>query len=179
MINLLPAEKIVELSDEYRRRRRLVAGALVFVWLGMAALVIFSGYVSVRAKRQAVETALAAKRAELAGGTATGELSRLMSEIAVLSASNRSRVMPTDYFKLILAARPEGARLKSVFFTVGTSEAGATIQLSGQSRTRRDLLEFLDRLRANQAFASVESPVSNLIKETEVPFNIALSLKTL
>jgi hypothetical protein len=48
--------------------------------------------------------------------------------------------------------------------------------VTGQALTRRDLLLLLDKLRADTFFAAVDSPVSNLIKETKVPFNVALSL---
>lgn len=52
------------------------------------------------------------------------------------------------------------------------------ISLKGSAATRRDLTAFIQALQQDVRFTSVQSPISNLVENTNVPFSIALQSTT-
>lgn len=174
MINLLPPEQIAANRHLYRARRYFLVGALIFSWFLIAGILLGSAYVLARTKRLARQEALVARQAEMAQGeTLTLERSwrRLAEETVLLATVLDQPPGPTFFIGRVLAERPEGVRLTGLSF-----RDDGTIALLGVADERRQLLNFLDRLKAEPVFLAVESPVANLIHERDAPFTLTLFL---
>jgi hypothetical protein len=48
--------------------------------------------------------------------------------------------------------------------------------ISGIAKNRNGLVQFIDDLKSKGGFPSVESPVSDLVKESDIVFNISLKV---
>lgn len=176
MINLLPVEKITAVRSEYKRRRLTVLGAMVLAWFLMVVLLLSVLYFLAYSERLLVSDQLAMKQKTLADDTneeLDRQLTKLADEIKIIKTAEAARILPFDFLQHILAIKPAGVKINSLFFFV---DSGATISLSGVADSRRNLLAFLDELRGDQTFSSVDSPVSNLIKESNVNFTFKLHL---
>ncbi len=180
MINLLPSEQIVAVKSEYRRRRLTVFGLLTLAWLLILTLFISSLYILALTERQIAVDQLAAKQKMLAGTGAGGlnaQLIQLTGDFQIIKTAEQARVLPFGFFQKVLAVKPPGVNINRLFFTKGIEVNGeSTIELAGLAGNRRALLIFLEQLRGDRTFSAVDSPVSNLIKESKVDFNLKLHL---
>lgn len=109
-------------------------------------------------------------------------------ELRVEDSLDRARRIKTILSSL--RARAATPRSISSFFEGIRREAGESIMIStfsvkkdgavfiaGSARTRRDLLDFEQRLRDSGRFLEISSPLSNLIREADVNFSIQGKLK--
>lgn len=180
MINLLPAEQIIAIKSEYRRRRLVVFGVLSLAWIVILILSVLALYVLARSEHQAVDGQLAAKQKTLVGTETGGSdvgLVQLADDLKIIKAAEQMRVLPIGFLQEVLTVKPSGVKINNLLFAKGAGTGGeSTIELSGIAVSRRSLLAFLERLRADKAFIAVDSPVSNLIKESNVDFNLKLHL---
>jgi|GEM_PF-1247891 Tfp pilus assembly protein PilN len=180
MINLLPSEQIVAVKSEYRRRRLTVFEVFVLAWLLILTLFISSLYILALAERQAAVDQLATKQKMLAvtgAGGLSAQLVQLTNDLQTIKTAEQTRILPFGFFQKILAAKPTGVKIDHLFFAKGVEVNGESIiELAGLAGNRRALLIFLEQLRGDRTFSAVDSPVSNLIKESNVDFNLKLHL---
>jgi Tfp pilus assembly protein PilN len=77
----------------------------------------------------------------------------------------------------VLAARPSGVRVYTFSYQLADEKTGGgMIRVTGVSADRRQLLAFVERLRAEAAFAEVESPLANIIQEANNEFQLTIKL---
>jgi len=63
-------------------------------------------------------------------------------------------------------------------FAFESADGGAfKIGLDGKAATRGDLINYVNNLRRIEKFASVESPLSNLLREQDVTFRLTINIK--
>lgn len=69
----------------------------------------------------------------------------------------------------------EGVELEEVSINQVSSP---TVSVGGTAQTRQSLVAFRDALERQEDFVAVELPISNLIKESDVPFVILIQVAT-
>lgn len=177
MINLLPPVAWEQVRREYRRRWWVVLG-LVVLSVSLASLVVtWSLFFFIFSSR------LATARTE-AAGEQSGEVVAARERATAWAAFRRQAGMAIDpdaphvgpVVERILAARGTGVMLANFYYEDHGSTDPVLARLAGQAATRRDLLGFIDRLKADPMFAEVESPVGNLIKDRAVDFTLTLTI---
>lgn len=99
---------------------------------------------------------------------AIGELNALASSVL----ESRSGAM-WPLWRAVLARVPSRVRLASVSY----DRNAHTMALAGRAASRDDFLAFLEALRSAPEIASVDSPVSNVIREHDAPFTMTLSIR--
>lgn len=52
-----------------------------------------------------------------------------------------------------------------------------SIVISGRAKTREDLIKFKSNLEQSNGFSEIESPISNLLKKTDIDFQLKAKLK--
>lgn len=177
MINLLPSETIVANQRRYRQRRWLV---LAFASFFLLLLVVgVTGYFTWVLKLRAVtveqQLAELKKRAEakelieLERNWRNAE--RQIKGLASLKAGTQS---PASMWAQLLADKPAGIALKEINYTRGATSTALIVE--GVASTRKNLLAFLEQLRADKVFNVVDSPVGNLIKDRQAEFVINLEV---
>lgn len=179
MINLLPTETIVSNQRGYRRRRLLVAGLLLIsLWLlVLGVLVYFTWVVQTRAVtvgQQLVELKKRAEAKELIELERNWRLTE--QQVKGLAWLNVPAPSPAALWAQIMQDRPNGIRLGGIDFAAVPNTASTTLVLKGTASSRRNFLTFVEQLRADNIFSRVDSPVDNLIKDSETPFIINLEI---
>ena len=175
MINLLfPADQKA-IRAEYRHRLFVVGGWFVF-GLILIALVIVGSFVFIISGRynEVREQVAAAQREfagdELAKARQTVEQANAATEVLLANPASES---PIIVYRRLIDARGPGIRLTQI----GFSSAGrGRVEITGQSATRAALLAYLDKLRTEPHFQSVDSPIKNIIRERDVAFTLTIVL---
>ena len=176
MINLLPPEQKIIIESEYRRRYWSILGIFAASCFLIALLIASSLYFFVRSQHQAVEDQLSAKQNLLSNGNEESDafFDRTVADLKMIGEIEQKR---SDIFGVLsqaLSLKPAGARIKSFLFSGEADDQ--IVELFGTADTRHSLIDFLEKLRADETFSTVDSPVSNLIKESNVDFDFKLHL---
>jgi hypothetical protein len=84
----------------------------------------------------------------------------------------------SDVLDQILSKKETGIYLRDFSFSGGGNKDGfGTVTLRGTAATRSLLVSFTEALRKEPLFLSVDSPVSNLLKEQNLDFSLMIILK--
>jgi type II secretory pathway component PulM len=178
MINLLPPPILESALANYRRRRRVVAGWLVFLVLAAAAVLLVVFYFTLVSRRASTETAYEfySNQAEvLEFRQLQAELRVAEARLALISEAAAYAVPATNSLARLLEHRGGDLSFSALAYNQVPPAEGFW-QVSGEARTRQALLDFLTRVKADPTFESVESPVTNLIRETDAPFRLKLKV---
>lgn len=174
-INLLPTEekKIVKL-EETRRLILFFAGGLVGVFIIGSAL-LSPSFLPLYLERSELERSLRLEeeaRAALKVDEVFGRIHRF--ESAISSVRNFTRVSPraSEILEELLAHAGSGIALDNV-----TVKKGGETVLTGMAQGRRDLLQFEKNLRDSDKFQEISSPLSNIVRETNINFTLQGRLK--
>lgn len=176
MINLLPEEKKHQLRREYQLRRITVllcvaAGIVLFVAGTLLPLYAVLG-VRHEAALAAVETLVAKEEKErVAVRNVVREVS---GQIAVLSEPKADTKIAFDLIPAILTTK---GNVSVKGLSHQQLEGKTTVRLNGIAPRRDDFIGFLRALETSGMFSSVQSPVSNLVKDRDLVFSVELTLR--
>ncbi len=176
MINLIPpvAKKIM--ARDYLTR---VGTAWVFL-IGTAciiiALLLLPTYVLIQ-----VKTSLVSEQAK----DATEKMASYNVSATELQTANRqAQILLQDPeqttfsdFIVYLESVAGSDVVVNEFHFIRTKNAGSAI-LSGVAKTRQSLADFRDVLEVDNRFVKVDLPISNLIKDRDLPFSMTLTMST-
>lgn len=175
MINLLLPTDRQAIRAEYRHRLFVVGGWLAF-GLTMISIIIISSFAFILSlHRDEVLGQIAVSRLNFASDELTAAhrtISEINSSIKTLAVIPAHESVAAVYRRLI-AERGPGIQLTHFGFL---AEGGGRVEISGRSETRAALLAYVDALRADSYFRSVESPVKNIIRERDISFNLIVTL---
>lgn len=174
-LNLLPPEEQRALAYVMRRRAvAAAAGALAGALAVFAILLLPTLFALALQRADAVRaTALERESQERLGIEAEaeriGEANRL-AERAIEFDRTRQELFPLVTAAISAVAEPISIERMSL-------QPGRGLDITGRAPTRKDLLVFLEALEARGVFGEVSSPVSNLIRETNISFSISAALR--
>lgn len=175
MINLLTPETQAAVFAEYRSRRRVVGGYLALGLL-FSALAL-GGTLWWQLRLQQLE--LKDNFGKLAAGDPNEELKDVLRQtnvtVSLLRRAGHERPIAA-LWQAVLIHRPGKLTLNGWTSEAATAQTAGTIKLSGVAPDRQTLLDFLNALRQEPTFSAIDSPITNLIKNREIPFNIQLTL---
>ena len=77
----------------------------------------------------------------------------------------------TAYLKTIAEDTPAGITLTALSY----SKSHGRFDIDGHANRRDDLLAFVSRLKNETTFSSIDSPITNLLKETDAKFHLSLT----
>lgn len=176
MINLIPPQGQRVARQEYMLR----VTSTFFILFGILGLFLtvayIPTYVLITAQMKVIdaENQQNAPNQEIAR-EAENEVLQANNIVTQLKASPSSNSYIT-YIEEILKTAPEGISFKT--FTLGTT-GGAfdIIQVQGTASTRETLSRFKTALEATDVFIKAEVPIADLVRETDLPFVIAITVK--
>lgn len=180
MINLLPDEEKEIVFRERLRRAVVVAGFFISVILAVGMILMTPSYFFLSFQERDLVRSLTLSE-EGARALETEGLEEKISDARVkfehiASAAKKKRPISPIFIKIIKSL-PGGVRLNSIDYEVASNNTQEKITLSGVAGTRDEFLAFEKRLKESRDFKNVDSPVSNLLSETEIDFNLILDLK--
>lgn len=174
-INLLPSEekKFVKL-EETRRIILFFMGGLVIMFV-IGSVFLSPSFLPLYLERKELERSLRLEeeaRAALKVDEVFGRIRRF--ESAISSVRNFARVSPraSEILEELLAYAGSSILLDNV-----TVKKGGETILTGRAVARRDLLQFEKNLRDSGKFQEISSPLSNIVRETNINFTLQGKLK--
>ena len=176
-LNLLPPEDCVRIQHENLSRFLMVSYSFFALLLATGAILLLPTYFFLFFQYRG-----AADQVSVAEHNATSEQS-LEIESRVKKTNEKLRQLATEH---TLAASPVTQYLQDIAMRMPLTitltsfsyeQKANTILLQGNATTRADLLVFIDKLRDHPDFSNIESPVTNILKERDVSFNLSFSTR--
>lgn len=177
MLNLLPLQEKKKTLTEYRLRFFAFAvftlGALIVANLAL----LTPSYLLAVSKYDSISADLAARQAKQGIGgqakTIDGQVRAVNKKIALFSSDGSTkRVSPADVNAKIIEIKSAAIKIQS--FSYDASGPQERIVVSGLADDRDSLAAFVDALKKEGTFSSVDLPVSSYVKSTNIDFSIAL-----
>lgn len=187
MIDLLPSSEKIAIRKEYRLRVLTVCFvALSFALLATVAsflptyLYTLSRYEAFLTESQSDETqSRISQMKEME--TTVRDTNKKIEALKGVGATMHVK----DVVFEILESKSPGLVITALSYDIGgnVSKKGkediinsATINITGKSSDRAALLAFKETLSQKQEFGTVDLPISNLVKDTDIGFSINLSV---
>lgn len=173
MFTLLPEQHKKRLFKEYRLRLAIVFLFAVSAFFAIGSGLLFPSYISLKSEKTMYQLESQSLKKQIEAKDKVG-LTTTMSQIQ----SNLALAKPdeTEAFRALNAVLSEmtgGISITSIGYTRG-SGAQSSLNIQGVAKDRSNLLAFTNNLKKELLFTSVDLPVSNLAKQTDVKFNLTL-----
>lgn len=181
MANLLPVQEKLQIKKIYRLH--LVVVALVFSFLLIEAGVLMltpSLFLSLVREKEARERLSVVEKVITVEERKNlrDEIVGVNSKIKVLLGEENETALVSSVIARAIEKKNNTIRFDAFFYD-GTVEdpLKRKFTISGISKDRQTLLSFVNTLREDPLFQEVELPVSNFVKNTEIPFFISLTVQ--
>ncbi len=175
LLNLLPEEEKGILQRRLRFRFLLWQVFLLLMLELFYVSILVGIYLILDVQAKNLEMMGAAEGSFYQEGRSLDQYERKFREtnerIAVVSQIDRNHLLFSEIFLLLDETLPEDVRLDRL------STKDYTVLLSGNAKTRDDLLLFEDRLKDLPCVAGVNVPISNLFSQKDVEFQVDFTLK--
>lgn len=177
MSNLLTEKQKTVIKREYLTR-------LVSLILFMAALlgVFFLAYIipyyfSV-SKKEALVTeqfgsVISIENEENVGESVSRIVNRTLDQVKIIELFTKDTVEPSIVFTKIIASKNDSIKINKLTFSRSTKDK-SQLTVSGISRDRDGLVDFIQALKTTGGFTSVDSPISDFAKENNISFTVNL-----
>lgn len=175
MMNLIPPQGKRSARREYLLRTVSVCAMILGVVILLLAIAHMPTYVLVDAQTDALEST-ARKESERGEAVKVLEAEVGRTEL-IIKQLKRTKDLPReiDIVAEIRQHASNGIRLTA--FTVDVSgQKTDQIQVSGVASTREMLAGFKTALESSPLFEKAEIPISSLVRDTDLPFTVTLTL---
>jgi hypothetical protein len=174
MSNLLPQEEKEILNREYCLRLFALSGFFISILLLISAIV-FSAYILlIRSEFDPIEKDIVLSEED----TEEAELKKIAEkteeELSILSLSTDTFSF-NDVVELLFRHKNETISISQISFQNNPKED--VISIEGTAKTRDGLVLFLESLEGDEKVSVLESPISNLSKNTDISFSAHIKLK--
>lgn len=180
MINLVPNnEKKIMKKDFYLRLIVMFFFMFGFCILITSILLVPSYYVSSLKKRNALDNLEYLRSFSLPSlaQDSMNDIQELNAKLALFEKAQKEKFFVSfNVLDLVLLKKIPGIKITQMSFNTDI-QGGKSLDLKGVSNTREDLLIFKKNLEDNGVFSSVNLPISNFVKTSNIQFSINLSLK--
>lgn len=175
MLNLLPKKAKKRIRKEYLLR-------LIVIFLFMSAwLVFFAGILLVPSFLvSSVKENVATERLDVLAEfnnlildeDLQNESKILNTRIEVLISDKSLALAENGFLEIVVRSKPDGIYIDNISYDWGNGRA----ILRGSSINREILLSFIKILESRKEFFDIDLPISNLVKDRNIPFTIKISL---
>lgn len=174
MINLLPEKFKKELLTDYRLRIFVVFSLLLsfVLFIGLVMMVVF--YFVLMIRSESLDNFLTGSDSDYANlVNMERQLSLDSKRVDLVMASADNYFSPSIVMKDVLSVVTSGISISNIRVeSIGRNEL--QIAVNGLASTRSELIALIENLRSKSNIISVDSPVSNLIRETDSVFSIKI-----
>jgi len=180
MANLITEKQKRALKTEYLTRLITVALLLVSL-LGVFLLAYVTPYyISVSKKDLVVaekfQSVLSIENKENVGESVSRIVNRTLDEMMVAESYGQNNTLASQGFVKIIDSKNSSIQINKLSFNlIGKDQAQFLV--SGLSKNRGGLVSFIEDLKTRAGFQSVESPISDFARDTNIPFTINIKTK--
>lgn len=170
----MPQNQKKELMRDTQIRFIAVFTFIIFLWALIFLVISYNSVLYLRAQLPAIEDRITlefeTERASTAG-IIKAEIDELNEVLLTIDKiRQKDQLNFPQIFRMLGSVAPEGANLTNIAFQDGI------VNLRGHAETRADVLLFKENLENEESFYNVISPLSNIVKESDIDFNFSFSL---
>ena len=173
MFTLLPEQHKKKLWKLYRLRLATVFCLFITAIFLISIGFLFPSYISLAFDKSALESETENFKNKIEIKKGLGLIETLDQVKTTLSLVKPDNTDILESVKIILKQMPRGFSVESLSYTRGQNEP-SSITISGVASERNDLILFTKQLQKELSFESVTLPVSNLAKQSNVPFSLTI-----
>jgi len=177
MINLIPKEDKKKISRDFYRR-------VVFLFLMMASLCILVALVAVlpsyflsKVKDSVSDAKLAAQKNEqlpLLGEQSLAEIKDINSKLDLVDRAEKNKFSISEkIINTVLSKKTPNIKITQIVYE-NDAVLGRKVSVVGIASSRDVLLTFKQALTDKSTFKSVDLPISNFVKTSNIQFNLTL-----
>ena len=180
MANLITEKQKKKVRWEYQLR--LISASLVLIsLLGLFLLAyVIPYYISVSKKDLVVadkfQSVISVENKENVGESVSRIVNRTLDEMAVAETYSQKSDQASNGFIKIINSQNDNIQVSRLSFSLINKDQ-AQFLISGVSKNRDGLVSFVEALKSEAGFASVESPISDFAKDTNIPFTVNIKTK--
>jgi hypothetical protein len=176
MINLIPPSAKKSIVFEYWKRVIAVWLCLVATAFIILSVFLLPTHIALRSQIGYLEETASAGADRVSNYDISATELVTASTQARLLLDNQSTTTPSDLITVLIEYAGSNVSLNNFQFAKLTTTP--TITLAGLAQTRQDLALFRDLVTADERFAIVDLPISNLIKDKDLLFSMEITLST-
>lgn len=180
MINVLPEQEKKDVKKEYRIRLLIAYLFLLSFLVFTSVFLLIPTYVVSKTKETSLEQKLSAfnNANAIINENDLAKISNEINNTLLLLSTNKpiNTNIVEDIIMPIINARPSVIYITQIFYLV-RADGFAGVEIRGTSATRTALQSFKSALSTNQKIDSVDLPISNFVKKSDIPFIINIKLK--
>ncbi|MBY0538191.1 hypothetical protein K2P47_02200 [Patescibacteria group bacterium] len=176
MINLIPPSAKKSIAFEYWKRVAAVWLALVSCAFVILSVFLLPTHIALRSEIGYLEETVSAGSARVSNYDISSTELIAATNQARLLLDNATTTIPSDLITALTQYAGSNVALNNFQFVKLTSTPSIT--LAGLAATRQDLAQFRDAVAADARFATVDLPISNLIKDKDLLFSMEITLAT-
>ncbi len=181
MANLLPTNTKKTIRKEYRFRFLIVSSVMLAALIGSALLLLLPGYTLSSLRGDIASDQLAFEKNKSTSLKEEEENNRIIlgvnSKLRLLSVQKDGGPSAYDTLNRIIEIKNSDIKISSFFF--GKNADNTSLSLSGVAATRSTLLDFINTLKAEKDFISVDLPISNFVEQRDIDFSIKIIVGTI
>lgn len=175
MINLLPPQAKKELEIEREAKIITILGSLFLIFLIFLGILLFSVKIYILSQIESQKTLIDVESRNI-NIPEVKELEKNITEanqkISNLNLFYKNQVDLTEILEKISFLLPLNVYLTDFNY----QKEKNLIALRGFAQTREDFLEFKKSLETEKGFSNFNSPISNLVKPTDIDFYVSFNL---
>lgn len=178
MINLIPPEAKKHVRNEYWVR-------VISVWLmllGAGALMVgvlyVPVYVLIQSQLESYSSKYEVASSENSEFVAAEKEVQRANTVALLLSSKKESVKFSDLLETLESLSGPAVAINDFSFSRTETEKVSNITIIGIAQSRQALVAFSQAIENDELFESAEIPISNLAKDSDIPFSIRIVLAT-
>lgn len=179
MSNLLPVKEIKKIERLYQKRFVVISLVSITVLFVIASICLFSLYYYSKSEENSLlEKKSAYEKMEV------GKLKRdlvltindMNSRLNSFKISSYKSPIVASFIDPILKAQMNSIKLTNFIYNLNPDAKTAEVKIFGVSSSRESILTFADNLRNTPGITDVNVPITNFIKESNMPFSIIVTM---
>jgi len=176
MANLITEKQKKAVKNEYIIRASSVSLLIPISLLGLFLLAyVIPYYLSVREKdlwvAEQFKTVINVENKENTGESMTRAVSQTLDELKAVENYSKGTFIPSTYFNKIIENKNSNIKITKLSFSLLRQGQGQFF-VTGVSKNREGLVSFIEDLKSKAEFYSVDSPVSDFAKDSDIPFTL-------
>jgi hypothetical protein len=178
MINLLPHDEKKVIDREYRIRRAIVllGGLIGCVCAALALLGVSLVLAWFKSNDSLAEIEAIKKDTAKEDAAVTLQLNTAREYVSILQQGTSTPIMLSEAVGYIVAQKSSGIAVSAVSYTL-QGENTVSLSVQGLARNRKALSDFTEGLRKERGVVSLDVPVSNFAKDSNISFSFTMVAK--
>lgn len=179
MINILPKKEKNKVKHEYLTRLISTSFFAISILGIISILLLIPSYQYASSKEMIAENNLAIfnqENPQLNIADLNSTISSTNNKLAFLISKKEKYVFSESIVEELLKIRTPGISFTQIIYG-SRDDSTTTVSLQGVASDRASLHSFNDALLKSNSFSSVDLPISNFVKPTNIDFNFSLILK--